>query len=438
MITSAIVKIWGKTAGTIIWNSDSGLGTFEYDPSFYLNGWDIAPIKMPLIQPTSRGARPQVFSFPEHRQGQSNTFKGLPGLLADVLPDRFGQALIDTWLIQNGRQSGSMNPVEMLCYIGNRGMGALEFEPAVQSQNSRSSALEIDSLVSLVGEVMTGKLDFETNLKADKAKALNDILLVGTSAGGARAKAIIAYNESTGVIRTGQAEAPEGFEHWLIKFDGVQDAQFGASSGYGRVEMAYHLMAVAAGIEMTTCHLLEENGRAHFMTKRFDRLAGDQKVHIQSLCALNHYDFANVGMSSYSYDQVFETMRELGLPYPAAIQMYRRMVFNVLSRNCDDHTRNIAFMMDQNGKWALTPAYDICHAYRPISPWVSQQSLGVNGKRNNISDEDLLAVGKRASIKQPKVIIDEIRSVVSDWTQYANRTGTPKPLETAIKETLLV
>ncbi len=375
----------------------------------------------------------RIFNFPELRD--NSTFKGLPGLLADVLPDKYGNALINTWLAQRGRPAGDMNPVELLCFIGKRGMGALEFEPVEPRSNDISSKIEIESLVNIAGEVLSGRQHFETNLSAKEEKALLDILKIGTSAGGARAKALIAYNPETDEVRSGQTDAPKGFTHWLIKFDGVQDAQFGSSAGYGRVEMAYYLMALDAGINMMESRLLQENDRAHFMTRRFDRPGASKKLHMQSFCAMQHFDFNEI--TFYSYEQLFQTMRQLQLPYPDAEQLYRRMAFNVMGRNCDDHTKNFAFTMDQTGTWALSPAFDVCHAYRPGSTWVSQQSLSVNGKRLQITREDLLNVAKQMNIKKAPAILDQVREVISKWSSYADDCGIKSDLKKAIGQTLL-
>jgi serine/threonine-protein kinase HipA len=387
----------------------------------------VAPLKMPLNQ-TNR-----IFSFPD--LVRNTTFKGLPGLLADVLPDKFGNQLISAWLAQNGRPENSLNPVELLCFIGTRGMGALEFEPVNFKSSQTAFTIEMDNLVKISQEVVNNSQDFETNLNQDEQKALLDILKIGTSAGGARPKAIIAYNKKTGVIKSGQAKAPKGFNHWLIKLDGVSDSQFGVSTGYGRVEMAYYLMAKACEIDMTKCQLLEENGRAHFMTQRFDREDGDIKHLIQTFCAMQHFDFNNV--NSYSYEQLFQTMRLLRLPYPQAEQMFRRMVFNVMARNCDDHTKNFAFRLRKNQDWELTPAYDICHAYRPGSEWVIQHVLSINGKRSNISKEDLLTIAKSMNIKKAKEIIQQISEVVKNWYYFAEETKVEPKLSNAIKSTLI-
>ncbi|MDP3432363.1 MAG: type II toxin-antitoxin system HipA family toxin [Bacteroidota bacterium] len=429
MIENAYINIWNKRIGAIHWNSGSGFADFEYDPSFLQQQLDVAPIKMPVG--TARG---KIFSFPE--LGGSSTFKGLPGLLADVLPDRYGNALIDAWLARVGRPSGSMNPVEMLCFTGKRGMGALEFEPVVPKSAELATKVEIGSLAEVAQQILSGRQFFKTDLSHDEQKALSDILKIGTSAGGARAKAVIAYNPETGEVRSGQAHAPEGFSQWLLKFDGVDDSQFGTTSGYGRIEMAYYLMAVDCGIEMMESRLFEENGRAHFMTKRFDRLPGNEKLHVQTFCGLMHYDFNDI--FSYSYEQLFQTMRMLRLTYPEAEQMYRRMVFNVIAQNCDDHTKNFAFLMNKSGEWKLAPAYDVCHAYRSGSAWVSQHALSINGKRQGITRDDLLEVGRQMNVKKAPVIVVQISEIVARWPEYAKQTNAEPELREAIGKTLLV
>ncbi|OYX83352.1 MAG: toxin HipA [Flavobacteriales bacterium 32-34-25] len=410
MITTAFIKIWNETVGAVAWNVETGIASFEYDPKFITKNWDLAPLKMPLTNSSGR-----IFSFPELKN--IKTFKGLPGLLADVLPDDYGNQLINNWLAQNGRPENSMNPVEMLCFIGTRGMGALEFEPSQFKANKRAFDIEVDSLVNISQKMLEKREGFETNLSEDEQKAMLDILKIGTSAGGARPKAIIAYNEKTAQVKSGQTNAPKGFEHWLIKLDTVSDVQFGESTGYGRIEMAYYLMAKACEIEMMECRLMEENGRAHFMTKRFDRQDGDTKHHIQTLCAMQHYDFNQI--TSFSYEQLFQTMRLLKLPYPQAEQLFRRMAFNVIARNCDDHTKNFAFRLKQNENWELTPAYDVCFAYRPESTWVSQHNLSINGKRKDITKEDLLIVAKSMNIKKANHIIKQINDVVNKWATFA-------------------
>lgn len=428
----AEIKIWGKLVGAVAWEEASGMATFEYDPDFKLLGWDLAPLKMPLASSQN------LYSFPElkkERNAVYDTFKGLPGLLADALPDKYGNQLINIWLAQQGRPQDSMNPIEMLCFIGKRGMGALEFEPGVLPENKRSFSIEVDSLVDTAKKLLNQRESFSTNLEKDQQQAVMEILKIGTSAGGARPKAVVSWNEKTGEVKSGQTKAPKGFEHWLIKLDGVSEVQLGSSHGYGRVEMAYYNMAKACGIEMMPSQLLEENGRAHFMTKRFDRQDGDVKHHIQSFCALKHFDYNFV--NSFSYEQLFQCMRELRLTYADAEQMFRRMVFNVISRNCDDHTKNFSFMLKQDGEWSLAPAYDLCHAYRPGSEWVSQHALSINGKRKGILKSDLEIIGASIRCKNASEIIDEINQTVNRWLEFADEVQVEPRLRDEIQDTIL-
>lgn len=428
MINNAFVNIWNRRVGAIAWNPNTGLGTFQYDPTFLKSGINLSPILMPLENGDV------LYEFPENRNNL--TFKGLPGLLADTLPDKYGNALINTWLASQGRPSNSLNPVETLCFIGERGMGALEFEPVQPQSQNTSTKIELGSLIVIAEEILSGRKDFSSDLSKVDEKALFEILKIGSSAGGARAKALIAYNEKTGEIRSGQANAPKGFEHYLIKFDGVSDSQFGASTGYGRVEMAYYKMAIEAGIQMMESKLLEENGRAHFITKRFDREQGKGKIHVLTFCAMRHFDFNEVNL--YSYEELFETMRMLRLSYPEAQELFRRMAFNVMARNCDDHTKNFAFVMNNLGEWKLSPAYDICHAYRPDSSWVSQHALSINGKRKDINRQDLLSIGKKMNIKNAEEIIDKTSSIVSNWKQYAEMQNVDAKLMEGIGKTLII
>lgn len=428
MITTAYINIWKHRAGAIAWDDSTGVGSFEFEPSFLKNNLDISPLKMPVNIPEGK-----IFSFPELRA--SNSFRGLPGLLADMLPDRYGNALINAWLGRHGRPQNSMNPVEILCFIGKRGMGAIEIEPAFPKGSDRAGKVEIDELVRIADDILSGRKEFSASLTEDEEKAMSDILKMGTSPAGARAKVLIAFNPATGEVRSGQADAPKGFSQWLLKFDGVTDAQFGTNNGYGRVEMAYHLMAKDARIEMSECRLLEEKGRAHFMTQRFDRKPGNIKVHMQSFFAMQHFDFNDI--NSFAYEQLFETMRALGLPYPQAEQLFRRMVFNVLARNCDDHTKNFAFLMTEDGKWRLSPAFDLCHSYRPGSTWVSRQSLSVNGKRQNIRRDDFLSVAKQMNIKKAPSIVTDINKIVSNWHEYAEQTKVTTDLRDSIDKTLV-
>ena len=429
MVDVAEVKIWGEFAGAVAWNEITQTASFEYDSTFLTKGLDLAPLIMPIT------SEKQIFSFPELRG--NTTFNGLPGLLADSLPDKYGNQLINTWLAEQGRAPNSMNPVEKLCFIGTRGMGALEFQPAHFKKATYTFSIEVDSLVELSKKILNQREAFHANLSNNEKEALKHILKVGTSAGGMRAKAIIAFNEKTEEVRSGQTRTPKGFEHWLIKLDGVSDEQLGDPKGYGRIEMAYYLMAKDCEIEMMECRLLEEkeNDRAHFMTRRFDREGSDVKHHIQTFCAMQHFNYNEV--QSYSYEQLFQTMRLLRLPYPQAEQMYRRMVFNVLANNCDDHTKNFAFRLKEGGVWELAPAYDVSYSYDPFSKWVSQHALSINSKRNNISKNDLLAVAKSMNIKKADQIINQINGIIKKWPAYAEQTKVAPGKRDAITSTLI-
>lgn len=428
----AEVKIWNKLVGAVAWDESAGLAIFEYDSKFKQLEWDLAPIKMPIFDNRNQ------YSFPglrADRNSEYDTFNGLPGLVADSLPDNYGNQLINLWLAQQGRPPGSMNPVEKLCFIGTRGMGALEFEPVLLKENIRTFSIEIDSLVSVADKMLNKRKAFVTNLNKNEERAVLEILKIGTSAGGARPKAVIAWNEKTGEVKSGQTKVPKGFEHWLIKLDGVSDVQLGSTHGYGRVEMAYYNMATACGIKMMPSRLLEENDRAHFMTKRFDRDADNVKHHVQTFCALKHFDYNLVG--NFGYEQLFQCMRELKLSYADAEQMFRRMAFNVIARNCDDHTKNFSFLLKQNSKWELAPAYDVCYAYRPDSTWVSKHALSINGKRENITKADLLTIGKSINLKKASEIIEEINTTVNNWEYYANKVNVEPTLRDEIKRNLL-
>jgi serine/threonine-protein kinase HipA len=424
MVALAKIQLWGMDLGAILWNDKSQLATLEFEPDFIKSGLDIAPLKMPL-ETLIEGQR--IFSFPALPK---ETFKGLPGLIADSLPDRFGNKLIDTWITGQGRNPGSVNPVERLCYTGKRGMGALEFEPANHPLDDESSSpVEIKELVRLAKEVLDQRKSIKTNIKKNKSAGLADIIRVGTSAGGARAKAIIAYNEKTGDVRSGQVKAPKGYSQWLIKFDGVTNTDLGDPKGYGRIEYAYHKMAVACGINMTPCRLVEENGRAHFMTKRFDR-EHNEKLHMQTLCAIAHFDYND--SNAYSYEQAFQVMRQMQLSHADAKQLYTRMVFNIVARNQDDHTKNISFLMDKNGAWKLSPAYDITNANDPVNKWLNRHQMSVNGKREKFTREDLERVAVEMNIKKHSEILDRVISKVADWPTYAREAGIPKAQITAI------
>jgi len=412
MVTVLIVKLWGKDVAAITWNKDKGVADLEFFESFVKEGLDISPLVMPL-EDIKRGDR--IFSFPAHK---TKTFKGLPGLLADSLPDDYGNSVIDEWFALQ-QIPIPPTPLDRLSYIGKRGMGALEFKPATNIKELNSSArIEIERLTEFAKQILNQRKRFVANLRR-KDKTVMDILRVGTSAGGAKPKAIIAYNDKTKEVRSGQVMAPKGFTYWLLKFDGVENNQYKDNPlGIGKIEYAYHKMAIDCGIEMTECRLLHENIYAHFMTKRFDRTETGEKLHIQTLCAIAHFDRDE----RYSYEQVFHTMRQLYLPYIEMEQMYRRMVFNVLARNHDDHTKNHSFIMNKTGKWSLAPAYDLCYSYSPSGKWTNQHQLSLNGKRDNFTKEDLLLVAQKADIKNAKEIIQQIVEVVSKWHVYAKTT----------------
>jgi serine/threonine-protein kinase HipA len=423
----AFVEVWAQRVGAVAWDADAGHARFEYEPAFVRGGLELAPLEMPLKVNTTYG-------FPRLSR---ETYQGLPGMLADALPDRFGNQLIDAWLARQGRAPGDFSPVERLCYTGRRGMGALEFQPALARVNDASVPVEIAQLVELANEVLgararlRGRLDAGEEARGD---ALKDILRVGTSAGGARAKAVIAIHRETGEVRSGQTSGPEGFEPWLLKFDGVKGPdQLGDGTGYGRIELAYHLMAVAAGVDMMECRLLEENGRAHFMTRRFDRTEGGDKRHVQSLCAVAHYDFNRAG--AYGYEQAFQVMRRLKLHPDDIAQSYRRMVLNVLARNQDDHTKNIAFVMDRDGRWSLSPAFDVIYSYNPDGRWTHSHQMSINGKRDAIELVDLLAAAEQAEVRHPRLVIEEVEAAVVDWAEHARAAGVPRERADAIGRT---
>jgi serine/threonine-protein kinase HipA len=419
----ARVNIWNQFVGAVLWDETTGTSTFEFDEPFIRSGLDLSPIRMPLTE-LQRGSR--IFSFPSLPK---QTYHGLPGLLADSLPDRFGNELIDAWLARQGRAPESMNPIERLCYMGKRGMGALEYEPVIQEQDKGTVPLEIDELVKLAREAMEVKKSLSVNM--DKKDGLLDIIRVGTSAGGARAKAVIAYNPATKEIRSGQLEVPEGFAHWLLKLDGVTNNELGDPKGYGRIEYAYYRMAVSCGIEMSESQLLEEHGRAHFMTRRFDRLPDNQKLHMQTLCGLAHYDYNQP--TTYSYEQAFQVMRDLRLDHTDAEQLYRRMVFNLLARNQDDHTKNISFLMDREGNWKLSPAYDVTYAFNPANIWLAQHQLSINGKRTDVQQSDLLKVAKEISLKKANAVIEQVTGAVANWPAFAEGAGMPESQMEAIR-----
>ena len=411
MVNSAKVILWGLAIGTLRWNERYGAAEFEYSPEVVGRGVEPSPLLMPVREG-------RVYSF-----GGLNpaTFSGLPGMVADSLPDTYGRALFDRWLSLTGRTAAS--PVEALCFLGKRCMGALEFEPAIDSDADSNERFEIETLIEVASEALNTKSGFEANLSEDRKAAVAKILRLGTSAGGQRAKALIAYNPQTGEVRSGQVPAPEGFRQCLIKLDGVSaEAGFKETTNFGRLEYSFYTLAKECGINMSGCFLIEEGGRAHFVTERFDR-KGTEKVHMQTLCGIAHYDFR--AQRAYSYEQAFSVMRRLHLSYAEAEEMFRRMVFNVVVRNQDDHTKNISFLMDRKGKWKLSPAYDMGYAYNPAGAWTAAHQMSINGKFDGIGKDDLIAFADENGIRNASAQIDEITGKASHWREIAKECGVP-------------
>ena len=416
-MTDAKVMLWEKQIGAVTWLNDRDLGVFQYDPLFVESGIQVSPLMMPL--------RLAPYEFPALPR---KTFKGLPGMLADSLPDKFGNAIIDAWLASEGRNKDNFNSAERLCYTGSRGMGALEFKPAIRISRSSSNEIEVAKLVELANKVLAQREGLAGIFNGnDDRESLNDILRVGTSAGGARAKAILAWNPKTGEFRSGQIKAPNGYEYWIIKFDGVdrnRDKEFIADpQGYGKIEYAYSRMAAAVGIRMSPCRLYSEGGRDHFMTQRFDRENDGSKIHMQTLCALAHVDFNEAGL--FSYEEALQVIKRLNLPQEDLEQQVLRAMFNVVGRNQDDHVKNISFLMNQAGEWRLSPAYDVTYSYSPDGRWTSQHQMSINGKRDRFTQEDLFSLAKVVDIKpaRAKEMLARVIEVVRNWVDYAEEAG---------------
>jgi serine/threonine-protein kinase HipA len=424
-MTVAGVTLWGARIAAVSIEEGASYATFQYDPAFARSGIQIAPVRMSL--------RAQPYRFPGLPQ---DAFSGLPGLLADSLPDRWGTALVNAWLASQGREQSSFDVVQRLCYVGTRGVGALEFQPAEEPSVSGAVDLQVDELVRLASEVLAEREQFVTELSENpEEEAMKAILAVGSSAGGARAKAFIAYNETTGQVRSGQVQVGEGFRHWLLKFDGVSssgDHGLTDPQGWGAMEYAYWRMATAAGIEMTECRLLEEHGRRHFMTRRFDRPEDGGKLHMQTVGALDHVSYNEPG--TYSYEQVLLLIRRLGLGTPVAEQEFRRMVFNVVARNQDDHVKNTAFLMDRDGAWSLAPAYDMVWAWRPGNPWLDSHQMSINGRRDGFTVADLRAVAAVAGLRRGRAeaILTEVSDVVASWPLIAAEVGVAEQMAVQI------
>jgi len=415
-VSEASVELWGRRIGAVVWQPERGLAAFQYTPEFSASGIEPAPMMMPL--------REAPYEFPELSR---QSFLGLPGLLADALPDKFGTALIDAWLAEQNRTAKSFNPVERLCYVGTRGMGALEFQPVQKAASTAGRPISIDRLVALANRIVNERSGLAGVLKGqDDQRAIEDILRVGTSAGGARAKAVLAWNERTGEFRSGQLPMDQGFEAWLMKFDGVgsnHDKELADPMGYGRIEYACYLMAIEAGIRMMPSRLHFESGRAHFMTRRFDRTERGGKRHYQSLAALMHFDFNQAG--AYGYEQALGVIQHLGLPNEDMEQQIRRTFFNVLIRNQDDHVKNIGFLMNKQGLWRLSPAFDVVYSYNPDGAWTSRHQMSLQGKRDGYERDDLIEFARVGGMKavRAKRILNDVAEAVARWPQCAEQAG---------------
>ena len=401
------VIAWGDRVGAIAPGRQRDSWAFEYDPAWITKGIELAPALLPLAR--------TIYAFPGYPR---ETYQGLPPPLADSLPDRFGNSIVDAWLARNGVAPGQVTALDRLAYLGERGMGALEFRPDRSPNLPPPTALNLSQLIVSARRAVHGSLASENESQA----ALRRIIEVGTSAGGARAKAIVNIDPETGELRSGHVPPPRGFEAWLLKFDGVgRDEQLGPGLGYGRVEYAYSLMARAAGIHMSATRLLEEHGRAHFMTRRFDRVGDGGRLHMLTLCGMDGLDFNAIGVNDYA--QLFTRIQELGLGQDALLEAFRRMAFNVVAANCDDHTKNHAFLMDPDGAWRLAPAYDVTHAFAPGHRWLSQHLMSVNGKFEQITREDLLEVADRFGIERAAAALGTVRDAVGSWSQFAAEAG---------------
>lgn len=413
------VRMWGRRVGALALDKNSGFYAFEYDAGFLKTGIDLAPMALPI----AKAAGPTTFT-----DLPTQTYKRLPAFIADSLPDDFGNALIDSYLATHGIAKGLITPLDRLAYMGRRAMGALEFKPVSGPDRGKFVAIEMKSLVESAKRVLSG----EVNIDREGEASLANLFQVGTSAGGARAKAVIALKESTGEIRPGQFNVAEGYVHWLLKFDGVgADNELGSTSNYGRIEYAYHLMAKEAGINMEPCRLLEENGRAHFMTRRFDR-GGNDRHHIQTLCAVSHLDYKQ--RATHDYSQYLMAIKELGLDEQALTEGFRRMAFNVLACNCGDHTKNFSFLLRRDEGWALAPAYDVTHAYNPNGEWTFQHLMSVNGKFTAIQRADLMAVAERFKVPYASKVLRSVLEAVDQWPHFARVAGVPAEVANGIQE----
>ncbi|MDP0587789.1 MAG: type II toxin-antitoxin system HipA family toxin [Candidatus Endonucleobacter bathymodioli] len=424
-MTAAQIKLWGKSIGAVSWDDSAGLAHFEYESEFINSDIEVAPFTMPLSR--------QIYSFAALPR---ETFHGLPGLIADSLPDDFGNALINVWLAKQGRSPETFNPVERLCYIGARGMGALEYQPSQGNFSNKPESVDVKALVELASKILTKRNTLEGSFAPElRENSLQEILKIGTSAGGARAKAIIGWNQKTNEVRSGQVTAGEGFTDWLLKFDGVsgnKDKELDDPAGYGLIEHAYYQMAREAKIDMEESRLLKENGRNHFMTKRFDRTASGQKIHMQSLCAMEHFDFKQAG--AYSYEQALRTIRKLGMPMATIEQQFRRMAFNIIGRNQDDHVKNISFLMDKSGNWSLSPAFDMTYSYNPQGDWTNKHQMSLNGKCDHFTIDDFKVCAKNISMKRGRAeeIVRQVQKAILQWKHFADESSIPAKIANSV------
>jgi len=406
------VRCWGTRVGAVALDPSSGFYVFEYDPRWSDKGVQLAPTTMPV------GGRAQRFVFPNL---PPVTYHRLPSMIADSLPDDFGNALTTAYLANEGVRPEAITPLDRLAYLGSRGMGALEFRPLRGPRTRKATAIHLSELVVAARSALSGEISSE----AGTTDAIKHLIAVGTSAGGARAKAVVALNPITNELRSGQVPADPGFEHWLLKLDGVSpDLDLGVSGNYGRIEYAYSKMAAVAGIEMTECRLLEEGGRAHFMTRRFDRTKDGEKIHVQSLCALAHLDFKQIG--AHDYAQLFQQIDQLDLGAEARAEAFRRMVFNVAAANCDDHSKNFSFVLIEGGEWRLSPAYDVTHAHAPGGTWTNEHLMAVNGKRAAIDRDDVETVADRFAVPGAAHVIEQVLAAVDEWPRHADEAGVPE------------
>jgi serine/threonine-protein kinase HipA len=412
------VHLWGQRIGAVALDPRYGYYVFAFVDEFKGRGIEPSPLHMPTA-----GSDTYIFTdLPEL------TYKRLPAMLSDALPDDFGNALINRWMADRGIAAQSVTALDRLAYMSTRAMGALSFRPARGPAPRQPTAIALGQLVEEARRAVTGVVDDDDHTHA----ALRSIIEVGTSAGGARAKAVVALNPQTRELRTGQLDAPPGFEHWLLKFDGMgQDHELGAPQAYGRIEYAYHLMGREAGIEMSDCALLQENGRAHFMTRRFDRGENNARHHMQTLCALDHLDYKKKGTNAYS--QLFLVIQRLGLPYEAMEEAFRRMVFNVMARNCDDHSKNFSFRLRQGKPWELSPAYDLSFAHNPQGEWTNQHLMSVNGKFKGFDVADLLAESSRFGVGTARRVIDQVRAAIRNWPKHAEAAQVPEAIADGIE-----